>query len=332
MGWAAVAIALIAGVLGWFLGPWVVSVAFGSEFTPDRIDALAISVGVVFAGAGLFVGQILVARGESVRLAIAWFGALAASVATIILASTAGPITRVGLGFAAGAAFALLALVWGAVLTRKADRTERGSLAGYLLTKRTLDIAVALTLLILTTPVLVLAGIAVRIDSKGPIFFRQMRIGRDAKAFGLLKIRTMQADADEAVFAEHLERLEAARHSETGPPIRIDDDDRVTRIGAVLRRWSIDELPNFWNVLKGSMSLVGPRPLVPAEAELVGLNSSRFQVKPGITGLAQVHGRDAITMAERTRLDEEYVESRSGRLDLKILTLTAKTVFTEPGE
>lgn len=98
-----------------------------------------------------------------------------------------------------------------------------------------------------------------------------------------------------------------------------------------MRKWSIDEMPNFWNVLKGSMSLVGPRPLVRDEAELIGLENPRFTVKPGITGMAQVHGRDSIGLNERTAWDERYVAERSTRLDVAILARTVRTVFSTPG-
>ena len=187
-------------------------------------------------------------------------------------------------------------------------------------------------MLLLSSPILILAGLAVRLDSPGPIFFRQARVGRNGRRFGMLKLRTMRADGDETVFAEHLARLEASRHTEDGTPIRIVDDPRITRVGRVLRQWSIDELPNFWNVLTGSMSLVGPRPLVPAEAELVGLDNPRFRVKPGITGLAQVEGRDTISIQERTRFDEEYVRSQSVSLDARILIKTIRTVLVDRGD
>jgi lipopolysaccharide/colanic/teichoic acid biosynthesis glycosyltransferase len=320
---------VVAGLLGWLLGPWVIEVAFGGEFVSSRLDAAVISVGVVFAGVGLFVGQILVARGDSARLGLAWLGGLAAAMAAIAM-TEAGPVTRVTIGFAAGALVAMVALVTGAVSVRGSDPGVGAP--AYLVTKRTIDIAVSLFVLVMTTPLMLFAGVAVRLGSPGPVFFKQTRLGRDAKPFGLVKIRTMDADADESVFAEHLARLEAARHSETEPIIRIVDDDRVTPLGRFLRRWSIDELPNFWNVLRGSMSLVGPRPLVPAEAELIGLDNPRFMVKPGITGLAQVEGRDTITMRERTKLDERYVAERSSRLDTLIMVKTIRAVFTEPGD
>lgn len=329
MAWAGAGLGVVAGALGWLLGPWVIEVAFGAGFVSSRLDAAVISVGVIFAGVGLFVGQILVARGESGRLGLAWLGGLGAGIAAIAV-TPAGPVTRVTIGFASGALVAMLALVTGAV--KAGVQEAKGDAAAFVVTKRTIDIAVSLFILVLTTPIVLVAGLAVRISSPGPIFFKQTRVGRDARQFGLVKIRTMEADADESVFAEHLARLEASRHSETAPAIRISDDDRVTSVGRFLRRWSIDELPNFWNVLRGSMSLVGPRPLVPAEAELVGLDSSRFTVKPGITGLAQIEGRDSITMKERTELDEAYVRDRSPGLDTRIMIKTIKAVFTEPGE
>ena len=142
----------------------------------------------------------------------------------------------------------------------------------------------------------------------------------------------MRADGGEDVFADHLARLEAARHGEDGQTISIKDDPRITRVGARLRKWSLDELPNLWNVLKGSMSLVGPRPLVPAEAELIGLDSPRFDVKPGVTGLAQVKGRDSLSLQDRTSFDEQYVQEWSLRSDLSILARTALAVVRDPGD
>jgi lipopolysaccharide/colanic/teichoic acid biosynthesis glycosyltransferase len=122
--------------------------------------------------------------------------------------------------------------------------------------------------------------------------------------------------------------MKASGTQEAEYTIRIDEDPRVTKVGAVLRRWSIDELPNLVNVLKGSMSLVGPRPIVREEAELIGLDNQRFTVKPGVTGLAQVHGRDTISLADRTEWDDVYVEIRSSRVDAKILLKTVGTVFS----
>jgi lipopolysaccharide/colanic/teichoic acid biosynthesis glycosyltransferase len=332
MAWASGGLAVVAAGLGWVLGPLVVVIAFGGDFEPSRLTAAAVSFGVVFAGGGLFVGQILVARGEPVRLGIAWLSGLIAASAAVLLTPDLDPVSRVSVGFVAGEVIALVALVSGAVLSREEERPERGSRAAFTVAKRTIDIAVSLSMLVLTLPIVLVAGLAVRIDSPGPVFFRQIRAGKGGRAFGLMKIRTMKADADEEVFAEHLARLQATHMSGSAVPIGIPDDDRVTRVGRILRRSSIDELPNLWNVIRGHMSLVGPRPLVSDEAELIGLDNPRFTVKPGITGLAQVEGRDTITLSDRTRLDEEYVENRSGKLDASILLRTVGAVFTEPGD
>jgi len=335
MGWAASGLAVVAAGMGWLLGPWVVEVAFGPDFAPSRLTAAAISFGVVFAGGGLFVGQILVARGQSLRLAIAWLSGLLSAMAAVIFTASLEVVTRVAVAFVVGeiiALIALIALVAGAVIVRDADAIKEDSLAAASVAKRTLDIAVSLVVLVLTTPLILLAGIAVRINGPGPVFFRQTRIGQDGTPFGMLKIRTMEADSDEQVFADHLARLEASRHPEMAPMIRIEEDDRVTAVGHFLRRWSIDELPNLWNVVRGPMSLVGPRPLVSAEAEMIGLDNPRFDVKPGITGLAQIEGRDTITMAERTHYDELYVKTRSVPLDVKILIRTFTAVFRESGD
>ena len=332
MAWAAVGLSVVAALLGWFFGPWVVAVAFGGDFEPSALTAAVVAVGVILAGSGLFVGQILVARNQPARLGIAWLSGLLAAATTVILAISLDPVARVSLAFTVGEVVALTALVTGAVSPSETFHHAKGSRAAYSVTKRTLDIAAALVLGVLTLPIVMLAGLAVRIDSPGPIFFRQVRVGRGLRPFGMLKIRSMRAEADEAVFAEHLARLQAARHEEVESKLRIVDDDRVTRVGRFLRKWSIDELPNLWNVLEGSMSLVGPRPLVGAEAELVGVESTRFSVKPGITGLAQIEGRDDLNIEERTALDEEYVSHRALRLDLRIIARTFREVFSGSGD
>lgn len=331
MAWASLALALVGAALGWFFGPWVVEIAFGADFVPARSAAATIAFGVVFAGGGLFVGQILVAGGEPVRLGLAWLWGLAGAAAALLLTAGFDPVGRVGIAFVAGEAIALTALVAGAVLSTRPRRPERGSTAAFAVAKRTVDIAVSLSTAILAIPLVLVAGLAIRLDSPGPVFFSQTRIGRNGQPFGLLKIRTMRADGTETVFAEHLARLQETHMSKDAGPIAIEDDVRITRVGRFLRRSSIDELPNLWNVLRGHMSLVGPRPLVLAEAELIGLDNPRFTVKPGITGLAQVKGRDTITLAERTRLDEEYVRNRNGRLDASILIRTLGAILARPG-
>ncbi len=327
MGIAGVALAFVGAGIGAILGPPMVAIAFGDGFRPSSTVAALAAAGVVLASAGLFIGQILVARGRAVRLAAAWFIAVAAAVVAVMV-PISDPVVHVVIAFVVGEAFALAALVVGALMR---DPEEGEISHGYAVAKRSLDIAVALIAMLLLGPVLLVSAIAVKIDSRGPAFFRQLRTGRDGVDFWMVKLRTMAFDHDDAVFHEHLEQLQDSQ-DEAEYTIRIDDDPRITRVGGFLRRWSLDELPNLWNVLKGSMSLVGPRPLVPEEADLVGLDNARFLVKPGITGYAQVHGRDSISISERTALDDEYVEIRSMKVDIKILFETFGTVFKTKGE
>ncbi|MEX1281277.1 MAG: sugar transferase, partial [Acidimicrobiia bacterium] len=318
MGLAGLALSGVGALAGWALGPWLVRVAFGPGFELGPAAAAVIAAGVVFAGTGLFVGQVHVARGHTGRLAIAWSAGLAGALVALAVASDVAPIDRVAIGFLVGEVAALVALV--VTVDRRGDRSLRD--VAHDVTKRTLDIGVALVLLVLAFPVLLVAGIAVRLETPGPVFFRQERVGRNGRPFRLLKLRTMVADADEAVFAEHLAHLEARPDGD----IDIADDERTTRVGRFLRRWAIDELPNLWNVLRGQMSLVGPRPLVAAEAALVGLDHPRFSVKPGVTGLAQVRGRRATSFEERNRWDEAYVAAPTIGADLRILAATLGAV------
>ncbi len=176
-------------------------------------------------------------------------------------------------------------------------------------------------------PVLLAIALAVRLDSPGPVLFRQVRIGRDGREFGMLKFRTMVADA-EAQRAALLDRNERA----DGLLFKIADDPRITRVGRVLRRLSLDELPQLLNVLGGRMSLVGPRPPLPAEVALYDDSvRRRLLVKPGLTGLWQVSGRSDLTWDESVRLDLRYVENWSLLLDLMILWKTASAVIRARG-
>lgn len=327
IGIASVILAGFGALAGAVLGPILVSFAFGSGFAPEPGVAAIAGAGVVLAAGGLFIGQILVARGQSLRLAIAWAVAVVGAAAVVLLPLD-DPIYHVVIAFLVGEIVALTALVTAALLH---DQDEVETSHGYAVVKRSMDIAGSLVALVLLLPILLVAAIAVRMDSRGPALFRQLRVGRDGKDFWMVKLRTMDIDHDEAVFREHLRNLKTDNGGGEYT-IRIDEDPRVTKVGVKLRRWSIDELPNFWNVLKGSMSLVGPRPLVREEAELIGLGNPRFIVKPGVTGMAQVHGRDAIGIEERTEWDMRYVEERSARLDLGILASTVKTVFSGTGE
>ena len=182
--------------------------------------------------------------------------------------------------------------------------------------RRAFDIAVAATALALTSPLLALAALAIRLESRGHPVYRQRRVGRDGREFDVLKLRTMVDGA---------EGLGAGLVVDAG-------DARITRVGALLRRTSIDELPNLVNVLKGEMAIVGPRPTVPVQvARYSERELGRLAVRPGITGWAQVNGRALLPWSERIELDLWYIEHRSWRLDLEILLRSARLVLGGDG-
>lgn len=180
--------------------------------------------------------------------------------------------------------------------------------------------------LILLAPLMLAIAIAVRLDSPGPAFYRQTRVGRDGEAFTMVKFRTMHVGADQLL-------AELADHNEADAVLfKMRSDPRVTRIGGVLRTWSLDELPQLFNVLLGQMSLVGPRPPLPAEAMLYESDvNRRFAVKPGVTGLWQVSGRSDLTWEESVRLDLRYVDNWSLSSDLRILLRTVRAVLRRDG-
>ncbi|MCP3994959.1 MAG: hypothetical protein GY722_07825 [bacterium] len=321
---AGIGLSALGLAAGYFVGPWVVQVAFGAEFSPEALPAALVAGGVVLAGAGLFVAQVLVAQGKPTVLGISWaIGVIGAATALTI--SDGDPFTRVAVSFVVGEAVALAALAIGAI--SKPTEAAAAPRAAYLLAKRTVDIAVSAVVLVVSLPVLLICVIAVKLDSPGPAFFRQERVGRDGRNFAMLKIRTMRADGGEELFAEHLTQLEMAMMKDEEVTIRIANDPRITRVGRILRKLSLDELPNLWDVLLGRMALVGPRPLVPEEADIIGRDSLRFTVKPGVTGLAQVSGRDEISATKRTEYDEQYVTEQSMALDTRIIARTAAMVF-----
>jgi lipopolysaccharide/colanic/teichoic acid biosynthesis glycosyltransferase len=183
-------------------------------------------------------------------------------------------------------------------------------------TRRAFDVVVAGLALLVTAPVLALAVVAIRLESKGHPIFRQRRIGKDGRPFDVLKLRTMVAGAESL-----------------GSGLAVNEGDpRITRVGAFLRRFSIDELPNLVNVLRGDMAIIGPRPTIPVQVEqYTERQRGRLAVKPGITGWAQVNGRASLPWAERIELDLWYVEHRSWRLDLEVLVRTARLVLTGEG-
>jgi lipopolysaccharide/colanic/teichoic acid biosynthesis glycosyltransferase len=181
---------------------------------------------------------------------------------------------------------------------------------------RAFDIVVAALALVVLSPVLLIAAVAIRLGSRGPVIYRQRRVGRNGAEFELLKLRTMVEGSDPVGVGTVVTR----------------DDPRVTPAGRLLRRSSLDELPNLVNVLRGEMAIVGPRPTIPAQVrDYTPRQHRRHEVRPGLTGLAQVQGRAGIPWADRIELDVEYVEHRSPKLDLKILTRTARLLLTGQG-
>jgi lipopolysaccharide/colanic/teichoic acid biosynthesis glycosyltransferase len=181
---------------------------------------------------------------------------------------------------------------------------------------RALDVVLASTLLVVTSPVLALAALAIRLESRGPVFYRQLRVGRDGERFELWKLRTMVPGAESMGAGLYV----------------LEGDPRITRTGRFLRRFSLDELPNLLNVLKGDMAIVGPRPTVQEQVDrYTDRQRRRLEVKPGITGWAQINGRTSLLWPERIELDVWYVENRSFRLDLRILVKTARMLATGQG-
>lgn len=200
---------------------------------------------------------------------------------------------------------------------------------------RILDVMGALVLLVLLMPLIVVIAVLIRLDSPGPVVFRQRRLGRAQRPFTVNKFRTMKRDAREDVhraFVLGLIAGETPSETEAGPRFKLSSDQRVTRIGRFLRRSSLDELPQLWNVLCGHMSLVGPRPPIPYEVEHYPREwLGRFAVRPGLTGLWQVSGRSELPLQDMIKLDIEYVCRRSLWLNISILARTVPTVLSLRG-
>ena len=195
-------------------------------------------------------------------------------------------------------------------------------------------------LIVIIFPILViifpLISLMILIFDSSPIIYSQKRVGLGGKEFSLYKFRTMSVSSDESVHKEHYKDLSSNKKIEPSltpdDPIRIENDDRITKIGSFLRKTSLDELPNLLNVLRGQMSFVGPRPLVKYESDLYGeYSKKRNSVKPGITGLAQIQGRLDLSLQERLYWDIEYVEKKSFYYDLLIILKTVISVLSRRG-
>jgi len=200
-----------------------------------------------------------------------------------------------------------------------------------------IDVMGSLALLALFSPLLVLLTVLVKLTSRGPVFFRQPRIGQYGKVFTMLKFRTMHADAAQPLHQEFVKEFISARARPSmlgeDEVFKLVDDPRVTRFGKWLRRTSLDEMPQFWNVLTGNMSLVGPRPPLHYEVEQYKSWHYRriLEAKPGITGLWQVTGRNRTSFDDMVRLDLRYARSRSLLTDLRILLATPRAVLSRKG-
>jgi lipopolysaccharide/colanic/teichoic acid biosynthesis glycosyltransferase len=196
----------------------------------------------------------------------------------------------------------------------KPDNDRPGVARGGL--PRAIDVVLASIALLVVAPLLLIAAIAIKLTSPGPVIYRQQRVGKDGHKFEVLKLRTMRKGADPVG---------------VGTPVLVGDP-RVTRVGRLLRRFSLDELPNLINVLRGEMAIVGPRPTLAAQVDLyTPRQRRRLEVKPGLTGWAQVNGRAGIPWEDRIELDVWYVDHRSARLDLRILGRTVRLLATGHG-
>lgn len=195
------------------------------------------------------------------------------------------------------------------------------------LIKRVIDALAAAVLMLLLSPMLLLVMLVIRIESPGPVFYSQMRVGYKGRLFKLWKFRSMYIDAD-----RRRAELEALNEMEGGVIFKMKHDPRITRTGRIIRKFSIDELPQLWNVFKGDMSLVGPRPALPSEVELYTVDERvRLYAKPGITCIWQVSGRSDIPFPQQVRLDEDYLYTQSLVTDVKLLLKTIPAVISGKG-
>ena len=208
--------------------------------------------------------------------------------------------------------------------------------AGYLKVKRILDIIFTLLILIPFVVVIVIFAVLIRIDSKGPVFFRQKRVGRNGVEFYMLKLRSMYVDSDDSVHREsiklYMNGAALNENVDADNQYKLTDDPRVTKVGRFIRKTSIDELPQFINVLRGEMTLVGPRPPLPYEVEEYGPREwIRLSGRPGLTGTWQVYGRSRVPFKKMVEMDIEYLRQQSLLEDLKLIALTLPVMLKGRG-
>lgn len=206
--------------------------------------------------------------------------------------------------------------------------------SGSAVSKRVFDVAASAIALFILLPFLVAIGLIIRLDSRGPVFFRQTRVGRFGRTFTLLKFRTMYDQADDKIHRDAIKKMWDGKCLSDDPnaPFKLTTDPRITRVGHWLRRTSIDEAPQLINVLRGEMSLVGPRPMIEYELEnFKPRHHERHDVLPGITGLAQVTGRGRASMEDMLDLDVKYVRNQSFLSDIKLVFMTIPVVLKGTG-
>jgi exopolysaccharide biosynthesis polyprenyl glycosylphosphotransferase len=207
----------------------------------------------------------------------------------------------------------------------------------YFIGKRFFDLVLSIVLLLAIMPILLVIAIVIKLNSSGPVLFRQVRLGRDGRPFHFYKFRTMYQNADPEIHRRYVESLIRAelpeqRGGAVCKSYKLKHDPRITRVGHILRRTSLDEVPQFLNVIKGDMSLVGPRPPLPYEVQSYSeWHMNRLAAIPGITGLWQVRGRSRVSFDEMVRMDLEYIGQQSFWLDIKILLLTIPAVLSGAG-
>jgi exopolysaccharide biosynthesis polyprenyl glycosylphosphotransferase len=211
------------------------------------------------------------------------------------------------------------------------DKKSKGKSVSFI--KRAMDITGSLIALLFLAPVFFLIAVLIKATSEGPVFFRQKRVGQFGEEFTFLKFRSMHVNNDPAIHKQYIENLIQKKISESSGTFKIKNDPRVTPVGRILRKTSMDELPQFFNVLQGNMSLVGPRPPIPYEFETYYLWHRRriLEAKPGITGEWQVHGRSRTTFDDMVRMDLHYIRNQSIWVDLKILLKTPFAVISGDG-
>jgi lipopolysaccharide/colanic/teichoic acid biosynthesis glycosyltransferase len=198
--------------------------------------------------------------------------------------------------------------------------------------KRLVDVVGAGALLLALSPLLLVTALAIKLDSPGPVVFRQQRVGQGGKAFRILKLRSMRTGGDDSAHRAYVEQLMRGEAAAQDGVFKLVADPRITRVGRVIRRYSVDELPQLWNVLRGDMSLVGPRPALPHEVELYdAMARQRLVVKPGVTGLWQVSGRCELSFADMIALDVDYWRRWSLVKDLLILLKTPVAALSGRG-